>query len=256
MYPLGIHFWLAAYEGDLAAIEHTSATLGDGRFRGTMVGLREGFVAYLSPFVVDSHRCWRWFAETVGVDRNAESRQKRIEEIDTALRKRDNERLGIVYHPETAYLERGAGAVVDQDWKIAVADLSQAIRLDPTMIPAHELRGIAFLCTNDFEKAIEDFDKMIRLAPTPDIAARGFNLRADVFRKTADFREAERAGVEARRLAQKDPAALDGRGRTWGSEAVGKPDWVQRDYDRVRATLQEAQRLVHAGEDVTAGADR
>ena len=47
----------------------------------------------------------------------------------------------------------------------AIADYTQAIRLDPKYIPAYANRGYVYYKLNDFERALADFDKILELDP-------------------------------------------------------------------------------------------
>jgi tetratricopeptide (TPR) repeat protein len=47
----------------------------------------------------------------------------------------------------------------------AVADYSQAIRLDPKYIPAYANRGYVYYKRGDLDRALADFDKILELDP-------------------------------------------------------------------------------------------
>jgi tetratricopeptide (TPR) repeat protein len=47
----------------------------------------------------------------------------------------------------------------------AVADYSQAIRLDPKYVPAYANRGYVFYMLKDYDSALVDFDKILELDP-------------------------------------------------------------------------------------------
>ena len=51
----------------------------------------------------------------------------------------------------------------DQD--LAIADLTQAIGLDPDLVSAYALRGELYLARRDFDRAIVDLEATLRLDP-------------------------------------------------------------------------------------------
>jgi len=52
-----------------------------------------------------------------------------------------------------------------QDFPGAMKELSEAIRIDPALVDAYELRGILYLDSKDYPRAIEDFKKTTQLEP-------------------------------------------------------------------------------------------
>jgi tetratricopeptide (TPR) repeat protein len=90
------------------------------------------------------------------------------------------------------------------DYEKAIADLDQAVRLDPYNALAYEQRGFAYLQKNDPDKAIDDFNQAIRICP--DFAgayeSRGLAYGALCKRygdlAAVDFKEAEKLGMRNR----------------------------------------------------------
>jgi tetratricopeptide (TPR) repeat protein len=52
-----------------------------------------------------------------------------------------------------------------QDFPGAIQELSEAIRIDPALVDAYELRGILHLGSKDYPKAVADFTKATQLEP-------------------------------------------------------------------------------------------
>lgn len=113
----------------------------------------------------------------------------------------------------------------------AIADLSEAIRVDPDYARPYVSRGLAWKHKGDVERAIGDFDTAIRLDPqfASGYIDRG-NLQNDKGqhdRAIADFNEAIRCDP-------KSVNAYNGRGIAW----YGKGE-----FDRAIADFNEAIRL-------------
>ena len=47
----------------------------------------------------------------------------------------------------------------------AIADYTEAIRLDPNYAPAYEGRGVAYLCKCEYDRAISDYSEVTRIKP-------------------------------------------------------------------------------------------
>jgi tetratricopeptide (TPR) repeat protein len=63
----------------------------------------------------------------------------------------------------TAYLRRGSAHENNRDFKRAVADYSEAIRLDPSNAGAHVRRALAYASLGDDDRVIADADTALRL---------------------------------------------------------------------------------------------
>jgi tetratricopeptide (TPR) repeat protein len=73
-------------------------------------------------------------------------------------------------------LQQGDADREKKDYDKAVADYTDAIRLDPKCVAAFNNRGSAWEAKGEYDKAIQDFDDAIRLDPK-DAAA--FNNRGN-----------------------------------------------------------------------------
>ena len=68
-----------------------------------------------------------------------------------------------------AYVLRGRARTRKQEFDLAVADFSEAIRIDPEDFRVYAHRGFAWLAKNELTKALEDYDRA--LSKKPDDAA-------------------------------------------------------------------------------------
>jgi len=117
------------------------------------------------------------------------------------------------------------------DYERAIADLNEAIRLDPKSAVAYNNRGSAYAFQGDIDRAIADFSEAIRLDPK---FAAAYNNRGFAYlnqgrtdRAIADF-------DEAIRLDSKFADAYSNRGKLYQ---------MQGNNDRAIADLSEAIRL-------------
>jgi tetratricopeptide (TPR) repeat protein len=92
-----------------------------------------------------------------------------------------------------AYTNRGDGMVAKGDYDAAIADYDAAIAADPNFLRAYSGRGDAYKNKKDFDRAIEDYRKALSLKPTEEKRKLIERVLASVY-------------VE-RGLSQKDPAA-------------------------------------------------
>ena len=76
-----------------------------------------------------------------------------------------------------AYGKRGAALLENKDYDNAIADLNDAIGLDPAYADAYSDRGIAWMEKKEYGKALADLDEALRLQPGDKrIAARRNDL--------------------------------------------------------------------------------
>jgi tetratricopeptide (TPR) repeat protein len=91
-----------------------------------------------------------------------------------------------------AYNEKG-------DYDRAIADLTQAIRLDPNNVYAYYMRGSAYHEKKDYDRAIADFTQAIRL----ENCTGYYRRRGIAYMEKGDFTQARRDFETA---VQLDPA--------------------------------------------------
>jgi tetratricopeptide (TPR) repeat protein len=142
------------------------------------------------------------------------------------------------------YAERG-------DYNRAIADFTQAIRLDPNNADAYFGRGYSYANKNDYDRAIGDYNEAIRLKPD-DAAAytnRGsaYAEKGDYDRAIADFTQ------YIRRIANLVEAANAANNRVLVStmnymlveayDKRGRAYVFKGSYDRAMADFTESIRL-------------
>jgi tetratricopeptide (TPR) repeat protein len=113
----------------------------------------------------------------------------------------------------------------------AIADLNEAVRLDPTSIEALRCRAYAWTAALQLDKAIDDYSSAIRLAPKD---AGLFDKRAIIWLMKEEFDRAVSDLDEAVRLDPKDAELFKRRGDVWQA---------QHRYDKSIADYGEAIRL-------------
>jgi len=100
-----------------------------------------------------------------------------------------------------AYFAMGLACYVGGDkTNEAIAELTEAVRLDPNYTDAYILRGRAYLSNKDYDRAIADATEAIRLGPE---SAAAYETRAVAFDKKGMLAEAARDRVKACRLSGK-----------------------------------------------------
>jgi tetratricopeptide (TPR) repeat protein len=92
---------------------------------------------------------------------------------------------------------RAAGKLRNDDYKGAIADLDQVIRLSPNNANAYAVRGVARSALGDKQAAVADYNEAIRLNPRNDFA---YNKRGIIRRQSGDRQGAITDYNEAIRL--------------------------------------------------------
>ncbi len=100
------------------------------------------------------------------------------------------------YRSETAF-ERGVDAVEGQNYDLAIAEFSDAIRLKPDYVDAYNNRGVAYNGKGDYDRAIADETQAIRLDPNQ---VRAYCNRANDYAHKGDWDKAIADCNEAIRL--------------------------------------------------------
>jgi len=111
-----------------------------------------------------------------------------------------------------AHHERALSYKSKGDFDRAIADLSEAIRLDPKYAEAYYLRGVTYRNKGDLDRAIADYSEAIRLDPK---LAGAYNNRGNAYKDKgdsdhaiADFSEAIRLAPELEASQRRSFAAL------------------------------------------------
>lgn len=119
-----------------------------------------------------------------------------------AYRAKDDPDRAIADHSEAlrldplytnAYVNRGRALLDKQEIGRAIADFTDAIRLEPQFAAAYDARSSAYEQSADFVRAIDDYNQLLRLIPNSAllIARRGlaFQRQGNLDRAIADFTE-------------------------------------------------------------------
>jgi len=86
------------------------------------------------------------------------------------------------------------------EYERAIADFSEAIRLDPKNANAYRVRGFTYFFKCDYDSAIADYTEAIRLDPTN---AAAYYWRARAYLAKGQPAAAERDFAQAKRLGYK-----------------------------------------------------
>ena len=134
----------------------------------------------------------------------------------------------------SAFTSRGFSYLLKGDNDLAIADLSEAIRLAPTSVMTYALRGDAYQNKRDFENAFSDYTEVIRRDPMNPVTVFCYAGRGNIYRDKGDFVNAISDYTEAIRRNPQNAAFYSSRGKTY-----------QENYDDVRAIADftEAIRL-------------
>ena len=136
---------------------------------------------------------------------------------------------------------RGAACPANGDNDSAIADYSEAIRLDPKDTDAYKNRGDAYQNKGDYDRAIADYSEAIRLDPK---YAGAYNNRGDAYRDKGDNDRAIADYNEAIRIDPKYANAYNSRGAAY--RAKGDNDRAIADYRRGNtARSQRRHRIRH-----------
>jgi lipoprotein NlpI len=115
----------------------------------------------------------------------------------------------------------------------AIADYSEAIRLDPEFVSALRNRGDVYRLKGEFDRAIEDYSGAIRLDPKYVVAFVG---RGDAYRKKGDYDHAIPDYTEVIRLDPENAGGYEKRGKT----NFLKGDFTAAATDLLRANLADS----------------
>jgi tetratricopeptide (TPR) repeat protein len=130
-----------------------------------------------------------------------------------------------------AYIERGGAYSAKGDYDRAIADYNQALRLDPNNAVAYSNRGKAYSDKGDYDRAIEDHNQALRLNPN---FAGAYNNRGNAYSFKGDYDRAIADYNQALRLNPNDAAAYNNRGNAYSAKG---------DYDRGIADYTQVLRL-------------
>jgi tetratricopeptide (TPR) repeat protein len=132
---------------------------------------------------------------------------------------------------ERAHYERGLSLCKQGAWAQAVVELSAAIALNPSNVPAREYRALAYINTGDLSGAINDLSEAIRRDP---LNARIYGNRAGVYRFLRQFDKALADFDQCLRLSPTDAFAYCGRAAVYNAKG---------EFEEAIKNLNEAIRL-------------
>jgi tetratricopeptide (TPR) repeat protein len=103
-----------------------------------------------------------------------------------------------------AFLDRGITLASQGEFEAAIADFTEAIRLNSELKAAHFQRGRAYAEGSDYDQAIADFTEAIRLDGNNSIIYRAsiYRERGTAYRLKADYDQAITDYIEAIRLEE------------------------------------------------------
>ncbi|GGA46562.1 serine/threonine-protein kinase [Okeania sp. KiyG1] len=114
------------------------------------------------------------------------------------------------------------------EYEQAIADLNQAIRLNPKLTKAYNLRGIVYDLQREYEQAIANYSKAIRLNPK---SALLYNNRGWTYYNQKEYEKAIADYNQAIRLNRIYPLAYRNRGLVYYKQ--GKYEKAIADYNQV-----------------------
>lgn len=126
------------------------------------------------------------------------------------------------------YSNRGGAFIQKQDYTRAIADLDEAIRIEPEIGFFYGNRAIAFFMKGDRQRAAIDFEEQVRLAPN---AARSYSYRAIMFEKNGQRDKAIADYTKAAQLEPGRPDAVEGLKRLGASNSKPRATQARRIVD-------------------------
>jgi tetratricopeptide (TPR) repeat protein len=149
-----------------------------------------------------------------------------------------------------AHVGRGLAWINKGELDRAIADFTQAIRLNPKDALAYSNRGLTWADKGDFDRAIVDYTTAIRLAPLPRSDLPGIphvnihHNRGIAWAKKGDLDRALADYDEAIRLDPGFAFAYYTRGVVWYEKYMHASEWIDKnDLNRAIADFSEAIRL-------------
>ena len=101
------------------------------------------------------------------------------------------------------YFDRGNSHFDDAKFEKAIADYSQAIRIDPEYATAYNNRGLSYHQLGQDEKAIDDYSQAIRIDPEYAVAYYNRGVAYE------GLRQQEKADADAKRACELDSKYCD-----------------------------------------------
>jgi tetratricopeptide (TPR) repeat protein len=130
-----------------------------------------------------------------------------------------------------AYNKRGSAYSYKGQYDAVIRDFTEAIRLDPNCAFAYANRGLTYSFKGQYDKAIEDYTELIRLDPN---TAFSYESRGRAYLNKDQYDKAIKDFAEAIRLEPNYADAYEGRGRAY---------FNKDQYDKAIKDFSEAIRL-------------
>jgi tetratricopeptide (TPR) repeat protein len=135
---------------------------------------------------------------------NRGSARQKLKNYDAAIADLD-EAIRLNPKLSRAYFNRGTVYYRKNDAKHAMADFNEAVRLDPMDLEALVNRAVLSFDLDDNARAISDMDAAIKLAPKNTML---YAYRAKMYLDSGD---AKRAGADFKRVLELDPSNAEAR---------------------------------------------
>ena len=126
-----------------------------------------------------------------------------------------------------AYNNRGFSYDDLGEYRLAIKDFDEALRLDPNYAYAYNNRGVAYDNLGEHRRAIQDYDQALRFDPGYAIA---YNSRGNAYELLGEHRRAIEDFNEALRLDPGYGNAYQNRGVAY--ENLGDYDHAARDWEQ------------------------
>jgi len=144
-----------------------------------------------------------------------------------------------------AYDEQAHAHFATGHYEMAIADFTEAMRLDPELVKAHQgrilrNRAVAYRNQGQYDKAIADYDEVIRLHPN---LAKAYHGRATVYAAMRNYDQAIDDYAQAIRLMPGQPEAVYHRDYASAYRQRGDAYYENGEFDRAIADYDEAIRL-------------
>jgi len=107
----------------------------------------------------------------------------------------------------TAYCKRGDEYSEKGDYDLAIADLTEAIRLEPNFAPTYLSRGMAYANKKDDIQSILDYTEVIRLSISNALVANAYYNRGVAYERQGSYKAVE----DFEKASSLDPNDADSR---------------------------------------------
>jgi Flp pilus assembly protein TadD len=168
---------------------------------------------------------------SVQIGENAFARNGPNRDRNATVTRRTQPQQQLAQNAAQAAFERGNRAIQNGDYDTAIAEFTQAIRINPNYIDAYNGRGLAYAMKNDLDTATADFTQAIRINPKD---AGAYYLRGLTYKNKKDYNKAIADFTQAIRLNPNDADAFYYRGHAY---------YLKKDYKKAIADYEAALRI-------------